>query len=114
MKPVPMSLQGLVFPDKVVLFSPTFLITLQVDGKRSCAQSSTVEGITNNQRIPGKSNEIIVLVIEGREREEAGMTPHGRMLSICLNSDTWNSWNLVGNHKLTEVGFSVDLAFNNF
>lgn len=35
-------------------------------GKRSGAQSSIVEGISNNQRIPGTWSEIIVLVKEGR------------------------------------------------
>lgn len=44
-------------------------------GKRSCAQSSTVEGISNNQRIPGTGSEIIVLLKEG------GMTPVAEPLS---------------------------------
>lgn len=41
-------------------------------GKRSGAQSSIVEGISNNQRIPGTGNEIIVLVKKGEGAKGRG------------------------------------------
>lgn len=54
MKAVPASLEGLMLPAKVILLSHTSLwLSSGSMGKRSSAQWSIVEGISNNQWIPG-------------------------------------------------------------
>lgn len=94
MKLVPILLEGSTFPAKVILFFSPLSLSSGFMGKRSGTQSSIVEGISNNQRIPGPGNEIIVLVKEGRDKGSWN-DPRGRTLLyvrhccsvIALNSN---------------------------
>ena len=83
MKLVPISLEGLMFPAKVIMcLSPPPHLSLSMSsgsmGKRSGAQSSIVEGISDNQRIAGTGNEIIVLAKEGEWGRELEWPLAGR------------------------------------
>lgn len=80
---VPIFLNGLTFPAKIILFSSASLSpSSRPMVKRSRSKSSIVEGISNNQGIPGMRSEIIVLLRGG------GGLPCGRSLPSVRQSNS--------------------------